>query len=282
MNGGGWSRDWLGRGWWGAVGEMEHQDRGEAAAKPGGEVEEKGSNRSEIEIAELQKVKIANSSVLPDLDLLLSDCKGEVDNVTEVDKKLTPCKRGKGGEVKPDMPGSKGDSARRKSSSSRPSGLAALKAAKRAEMAAKAKEGEAQSKEGRVGKMRGPTGLAYSPDMLLHTCTWDSNHIESPARLERVMARCQEMGLVEKCSKVSPREATDQELLCYHDQEFLDTMAKSRVMAEEEAEGVCKGLDSVYLCPHTDRAARLAAGGAIDLVKGVLEGSLHNGIGLVR
>ena len=65
---------------------MEHQDRGEAAAKPGGEVEEKGSKRSEIEIAELQKVEIANSSVLPDLDLLLSDCKGEVDNVTKVDK----------------------------------------------------------------------------------------------------------------------------------------------------------------------------------------------------
>ena len=202
---------------------------------------------------------------------------------------MTPIFPGKGGEVKCNSRGgssvtrvSKGDSARKKSSSSRPSGLAALKAAKRAEMAVKAKVGEAKSKEERVGKVRGPTGLAYSPDMLLHTCTWDSSHIESPARLERVMRRCQEMGLVSKCAKVSPREATDQELLCYHDQEFLDIMAKSRVMAEDEAENVCKGLDSVYLCPHTDRAARLAAGGAIDLVKGVLEGKFHNGMGLVR
>ena len=260
--------------------KMEQPDRGEAA-KLGGEVGEEGSKRNEIEMDEQQKIQVARSSVavLPDLDLLLSDAKEEVGNEAEVDKKPTPDKRGKG--VKPDI-GSKGDSARRKSSSSRPSGLAALKAAKRAEMAAKAKQGEAKSNEGRVGKVRGPTGLAYSPDMLLHTCTWDPNHIESPARLERVMARCQEMGLVEKCSQVTPREATDQELLCYHDQEFLDTMARSRLMAEEEAEGVCRGLDSVYLCPHTDRAARLAAGGAIDLVKGVLEGSLHNGMGLVR
>ena len=265
---------------------MEQQDGG-GAAKLGVEVEdEEGNKRSEMKMDQRQRVEVA-SMVLPDLDLLLGDGKGEDDNVSKVEKgggdeKPTPAeKRGKGGEVKPDIH-SKGDSARRKSSSSRPSGLAALKAAKRAEMAAKAKEGEAKSKEGRVGKARGPTGLAYSPDMLLHTCTWDSNHIESPARLERVMARCQEMGLVEKCSKVPSREATDQELLCYHDQEFLDTMAKSRVMAEAEAEDVCKGLDSVYLCPHTDRAARLAAGGAIDLVKGVLEGSLHNGMGLVR
>ena len=257
---------------------MEQLDEG-GAVKLGEEVEEEGSKISELKMAERQRVEVA-SSVLPDLDFLLGDGKGEVDKRGGGEKPPAE-KRGKGGDVKPDID-SKGDSARRKSSSSRPSGLAALKAAKRAEMAAKAKEGEAKSKDGRVGKTRSPTGLAYSPDMLLHTCTWDSNHIESPARLERVMARCQEMGLVEKCSKVSSREATDQELLCYHDQEFLDTMAKSRVMAEAEAEDVCKGLDSVYLCPHTDRAARLAAGGAIDLVKGVLEGSFHNGMGLVR
>ena len=275
--------------------KMEQPDRGEAA-KLGGEVGEERSKRNETKMDERPQIQGARSrvAVLPNLDLLLSDAKEEVDNEAEVDMrggggKPTPDRKGKGGGVKPDISSkgdnvnsSKGDSARRKSSSSRPSGLAALKAAKRAEMAAKAKQGEAKSNEGRVGKVRGPTGLAYSPDMLLHTCTWDPNHIESPARLERVMARCQEMGLVDKCSQVTPREATDQELLCYHDQEFLDTMARSRLMAEEEAEGVCRGLDSVYLCPHTDRAARLAAGGAIDLVKGVLEGSLHNGMGLVR
>ena len=104
----------------------------------------------------------------------------------------------------------------------------------------------------------------------------------APARLERVVARCQEMGLLDKCTRIPPREASDHELLCYHDQEFLDTMVNSRLMAESEAEEVCKGLDSVYLCSHTDRAARLAAGGAIDLVKEVLEGNLHNGMGLIR
>jgi len=219
--------------------------------------------------------------ISPDLELLMKDGndeKGFYGETQRPDGNPTPKK---GGNCV-DVGAIKAESARRKSSSTKPSGLAALKAAKRAEMAAKSKVGELKSRDDRVGKVRGPTGLAYSPDMLLHTCTWDSNHIESPARLERVVARCQEMGLLDKCTRIPPREASDHELLCYHDQEFLDTMVNSRLMAESEAEEVCKGLDSVYLCPHTDRAARLAAGGAIDLVKGVLEGNLHNGMGLIR
>ncbi len=41
-------------------------------------------------------------------------------------------------------------------------------------------------------------------------------------------------------------------------------------------------LFSVYLCPETAEAARLASGAAVDLVAGVLSGQLHNALGLVR
>ena len=39
---------------------------------------------------------------------------------------------------------------------------------------------------------------------------------------------------------------------------------------------------SVYLCPETAEAARLASGAAVDLVSAVLSGEIHNGLGLVR
>ena len=39
---------------------------------------------------------------------------------------------------------------------------------------------------------------------------------------------------------------------------------------------------SVYHCPETAEAARLASGAAVDLVSAVLSGEIHNGLGLVR
>ena len=53
---------------------------------------------------------------------------------------------------------------------------------------------------------------------------------------------------------------------------FLDKLSASRHQTSEESEAVCGGLDSVFLCPDTDRAARIAAGGAVDLVQQVRGG----------
>lgn len=161
------------------------------------------------------------------------------------------------------------------------SSIAALKAARRAEMEALVQE-EAEMKDLRLGQRRGPTGLAYDSNMLLHRCDWDPEHIENPGRLERVIARCTELGLVDRCITLPSREAQDAELLLYHDQNFLDILHRSRTQTVEESETVCQGFDSVFLCPDTDRAARLATGGAVDLVQAVLAGTIHNGMGVVR
>ena len=108
-------------------------------------------------------------------------------------------------------------------SSPRLSGLAALKAAKRKELAAKEAREELVQGDTRVGAARAATGLLYSPEMLLHRCVWDSEHIESPERLRRVVERCGELGLVDRCVAVEAREATDRELLLYHSQGGEDT-----------------------------------------------------------
>ena len=118
--------------------------------------------------------------------------------------------------------------------------------------------------------------------MLLHECSWDKNHIESPQRLSRVWDRCVELGLAERCLQLPARPARDDELLFYHTEQFMKVLDGSKNLTSEEAEEVCRGYDSVYLCPETAEAARLAAAAGIDLVDAVLAGDIHCGVGLVR
>ena len=59
----------------------------EQAGKHGGEAQEEGRSSCEINTGEEQKNPVANDSAhLPDLELLLSDDKGEVDNVSDADR----------------------------------------------------------------------------------------------------------------------------------------------------------------------------------------------------
>ena len=59
----------------------------EQAGKHGGEAREEGRSSCEINSGEEQKIPVANDSAhLPDLELLLSDDMGEVDNVSVADR----------------------------------------------------------------------------------------------------------------------------------------------------------------------------------------------------
>jgi len=158
-----------------------------------------------------------------------------------------------------------------------------LKAAKKAELLrSELNKSLLMETDNREHGERKGTGLVYHEDMLLHCCPWDEHHIESPSRLSSIWRRCNQLELVEKCTRVQAREATDSELKLHHTDEFIDTFAKSKAQGMEEMENICSGLDSVYMCEDTDRAARLAVGGSLELVAGVLAGDIHNGMGLVR
>ena len=106
--------------------------------------------------------------------------------------------------------------------------------------------------------------------MLLHHCSWDPHHIESPERLRRIWTRCEDLNLVKRCTLLPSREAEDAELLLYHSQQFIDIFEQSRTQTSEQSETVCENYDSVYLCPDTAVAARLSAAAAVDLVESVL------------
>jgi len=162
----------------------------------------------------------------------------------------------------------------------RVSDLRRMKAARLAAM--KAEREKEERVDNREGTLRKPTGLVYDERMLLHECSWDKNHIESPLRLSRIWERCRVLGLVDRCVQLPARAARDDELNLYHSNNFIGVIEGSKTLTPAESETLCEGYDSVYLCNETAEAARLAAAAGIDLVDAVLAGDIHCGIGLVR
>ena len=50
--------------------------------------------------------------------------------------------------------------------------------------------------------------------------------MENPDRFRRVLARCREYGLIERCLDLRPRDATDEEILSNHSQEIVDYLKR--------------------------------------------------------
>ncbi|XP_068780313.1 histone deacetylase 6-like isoform X2 [Struthio camelus] len=105
-----------------------------------------------------------------------------------------------------------------------------------------------------------PTGTGLAYDEQTAALPWPGD--ESPP-LAAAWARLQQYGLVERCVRVEPRLATDEEILLVHSPEAL---AQTAAAAQPEAAA----------------GARLAAGALLALVSGVAAGELRNGLGLLR
>jgi len=118
------------------------------------------------------------------------------------------------------------------------------------------------------------TGLVFDEAFLAHRAPYE--HPEHPGRLTAIRARLEKEGLLNHCKRVPVREATDGELLTVHDGSLLTTIA-----ATAKLEFVQLDPDT-YACRDSARAARLAAGGLIDLTLGVSTGALSNGLALLR
>jgi len=118
------------------------------------------------------------------------------------------------------------------------------------------------------------TGLVDDDAFLLHRAPYD--HPEHPGRLSAIRERLEREGLASRFRRVAAREATREELLAVHTEEHVDRVAATA------------GLPYVQLDPDTytssdsARAARLAAGGLVDLTREVLSGALANGFALLR
>ncbi|XP_058974555.1 histone deacetylase 6-like isoform X2 [Musca domestica] len=128
-----------------------------------------------------------------------------------------------------------------------------------------------------------PTGLVYDESMSQHRCLWDDKHPECPERFIRVLDRCRELNLVERCQLISSRRATKDEIMLLHSEEHYKLLEKtSGVHDDEKMEDFSSHYDSVYIHPTTFDLSLLAAGSTIDLVENVVSGTIQNGMAIIR
>lgn len=119
-----------------------------------------------------------------------------------------------------------------------------------------------------------PTGLVFDEAFLRHRAPYE--HPERPERLAAITARLRSDGLWDACERVPARRATDSELEAIHEAAYVAAIDATANIAFAQLDA------DTYVCRDSAEAARLAAGGAIDLALRVLSGDLANGLALLR
>lgn len=119
------------------------------------------------------------------------------------------------------------------------------------------------------------TALAYHADCELHE--GPERHPECPARTHVAYHHLAALHLVERCIGIAPLECTAERLAYVHDKDYVSSMeALLGLIVEPDMQG------DIFYNRHTLRAARLAAGAAVEVVRAVALGMADNGFTLVR
>ena len=118
------------------------------------------------------------------------------------------------------------------------------------------------------------TGLVDDDVFLRHRAPYE--HPEHPGRLSAIRDRLREQGLDARCERVAARSATEEEL------ERIHTPALVALVEETASHDFLQLDPDTYTCRDSARAARLAAGGLVDLCARVAAGKLENGLALLR
>ena len=119
------------------------------------------------------------------------------------------------------------------------------------------------------------TGLVISEDYLDHRS--HEEHPERPDRVTAILDRLKAEGLFDSSRAITPRLATDEEILRCHSADYL------RIVHEDVAEGLHRlSTGDTPLSPRSLEIARLAAGGLIAAVDDVMAGRVRNAFAVVR
>lgn len=97
---------------------------------------------------------------------------------------------------------------------------------------------------------RKETGLVFDRSMTEHKCLWDPNYPECPARLTRILQRCEELDLISRCKFIAPREATENEILMKHSQQQIDILKATDGSTDiDNLELLSSKYDAIYIHP---------------------------------
>jgi acetoin utilization deacetylase AcuC-like enzyme len=119
-----------------------------------------------------------------------------------------------------------------------------------------------------------PTGIVRDPCYLLHDM--GSYHPESPERLAVIYQMIDQMNPGFNLSEIPTRAATAEEIALVHDRRYVDRIAETEGREETFLD------PDTSACAHSWKAASCAAGGLLNLVDAVLDGTIRNGFALVR
>ncbi|XP_030631400.1 polyamine deacetylase HDAC10 [Chanos chanos] len=132
--------------------------------------------------------------------------------------------------------------------------------------------------------MASGTALIYDSEMTGYKLLWvdPACKIEVPERLTVSYEALQSKGLVQRCIPVSTREATDEDILLVHSEEYLEAVKQTPYMSLEDLMTFTQQYGDVYFHPNIYHCAKLAVGATLQLVDSVMTGKVRNGMALVR
>lgn len=132
--------------------------------------------------------------------------------------------------------------------------------------------------------IRGQTGLVYDERMAEHRCLWDENYPECPERFTEVIGRCQELRLLERCTRIAARPGTEDEVLLKHTQEQFDLLKATSKCADDLArlEELSSHYDAIYIHPSTFELSLVSVGATIELVDAIMMNRIQNGMAIIR
>lgn len=101
-------------------------------------------------------------------------------------------------------------------------------------------------------------------------------HIENPEGKRRIRNLLEVSGVLEKLQTIKPRFASDEEILRFHHEAYIE-----RIKQLSENDGGDAGITTPFSHGSYD-IARLSAGGVIEAINAVIDGKVDNAYALVR
>lgn len=122
--------------------------------------------------------------------------------------------------------------------------------------------------------------LIYSSDY--HTYQFNKDHPFNPIRSQLVYELLNESGLLDDRQIIAPRIATEEELLLFHDEQYIEQVKKASQESTSQniAEQFGLGTEDTPIFKNMHQASSLIVGGTLTAVDAVLEGKSNHAFNL--
>ncbi|KAK8746020.1 hypothetical protein OTU49_017225, partial [Cherax quadricarinatus] len=118
-------------------------------------------------------------------------------------------------------------------------------------------EGALRAAASSIDKIKGPTAVISNQD---YCDTSSLEYIEGAGNIKNIIKRCSELNLLETCTKLKPRPATEAEILAVHNEETLKNIPRGAVY------------DDILT----------AAGSTVELIQEIVLGRAQNGLAIIQ